>query len=158
MAGTPADVEPAVRVFVAGEEARRGAPVAQEERAAIAERLRDGGAWLLLARDATSVVGVAAGFDARTDDGRGEDVVPGLAHLSLVFVDPARWGQGIGGAVLDAAIGEAARRGYERIQLWTHEDNERAHRLYVSRGFAHSGRTKVDDRGGGTIGLWSRAL
>lgn len=99
--GSPDDVGPAVAVFAAGEGARRGAPVPVEEQDAIAARLRDGGGWLIAARGDGTVVGVAAGFDARADDGAGE-VVPGLAHLSR--------------------------------------------------------RTKVDDRGGGVIGLWSPAL
>lgn len=157
-AGTSEDVPAAVRVFAAGEATRRGSPVTAAEQASITTRLTDGGAWLLVAREGDEVVGIAAGFDARTDDGHGPDVVPGLAHLSLVFIEPSRWGRGIGAAVLDAVLAEARRRGYERIQLWTHEDNTRAQRLYTSRGFAPVGRTKVDDRGAELIGLWVRDL
>lgn len=38
------------------------------------------------------------------------------------------------------------------VHLWTHEDNERSHRLYRSRGFAPTGRT-VDGEG-----EWARTL
>jgi GNAT superfamily N-acetyltransferase len=58
-------------------------------------------------------------------------VLPGLAHLSLVFVEPARWGRGIGGRLVDAVLAEARRRAYDRIQLWTHEDNARAQGLWT---------------------------
>jgi GNAT superfamily N-acetyltransferase len=121
----PEDVEAAVAVFTAGEGARRGTPVPVEVQEAVAARLRDGGGWLLAAREHATVVGVAAGFDARADDGAG-DVLPGLAHLSLVFVEPARWGRGIGGRLVDAVLAEARRRANDRIQLWTHEDTARA--------------------------------
>jgi RimJ/RimL family protein N-acetyltransferase len=32
-----------------------------------------------------------------------------------------------------------------RIHLWTHEDNERSHRLYRSRGFSPTGRTAAGE-------------
>jgi GNAT superfamily N-acetyltransferase len=66
-----------------------------------------------------------------------------------------RWGEGIGGRLLDAVIDEAKRRGCCRISLWTHErQNERAHRLYQSRRFAPTGRTMHNDEGE-PIGEWS---
>jgi RimJ/RimL family protein N-acetyltransferase len=59
----------------------------------------------------------------------------------LLFVVPERWGEGIGGVILDAVLAEARRRNYSRIHLWTDEDNERSRRLYRSRGFSPTGRT-----------------
>jgi ribosomal protein S18 acetylase RimI-like enzyme len=38
------------------------------------------------------------------------------------------------------------------MHLWTHEDNERAHRLYRSRGFEPTGRSADGE------GEWARAL
>ena len=61
--------------------------------------------------------------------------------LSYLFVDPERWGEGIGGAILDAVLAEAKRRTCSRMHLWTHDDNERSHRLYRSRGFSPTGQT-----------------
>ena len=79
-------------------------------------------------------------------------VTPGGAFLSYLFVVPARWGEGIGGAILDAVLAQAKRRRYSRIHLWTHEDNERSHRLYLSRGFSATGRT-ADGQG-----EWAREI
>ena len=57
-----------------------------------------------------------------------------------------------GGVLLDAVLAEAKRRNYSRIHLWTHEDNERSHRLYLSRGFSRTGRVSDDE------GEWARNL
>jgi GNAT superfamily N-acetyltransferase len=56
-------------------------------------------------------------------------------------------GAGIGGRLLDRVLDEARRRGYVRVQLWTHAGNQRARRLYEQRGFERTGREKGDDRG-----------
>lgn len=80
-------------------------------------------------------------------DGASSDPLPGLAHVSMVAVRPDRWGQGLGAMVLDSAQREARRRGFIRAQLWTHETNRRAQRLYNRLGWAASGRTKIDDHG-----------
>ena len=89
----------------------------------------------------------------RASGGTG-DVIPGTLFLNLIYVLPDRWGQGIGGTMLDAVIAEGARRGCHRIYLWTHEhQNERAHQLYQSRRFAQTGRTAHDDAGT-LVGEW----
>jgi GNAT superfamily N-acetyltransferase len=80
----------------------------------------------------------------RGKDGAGP-VIPGGCFLNLIFVVPERWGEGIGGVILDAVLAEAKRRDYSRIRLWTAEDNERSHRLYRSRGFAPTGRTAAGE-------------
>jgi GNAT superfamily N-acetyltransferase len=79
-------------------------------------------------------------------------VTPGGLFLGHLFVLPERWGEGIGGAILDAVLAEAKRRHYSRIHLWTHEDNERSHRLYRSRGFSPTGRTADGE------GEWARDI
>jgi RimJ/RimL family protein N-acetyltransferase len=56
-----------------------------------------------------------------------------------VAVDPARQGQGIGRALIDAAIEEARRRGARRLTLRVFSPNERARRLYESAGFVVEG-------------------
>jgi len=89
----------------------------------------------------------------RADGGSG-DVVPSTWFLSLIYVLPELWGNGIGGMLLDAVIEKAKRCGCYHIYLWTHEcQNDRAHRLYYSRSFAPTGRTMHDDEGK-LIGEW----
>jgi GNAT superfamily N-acetyltransferase len=87
----------------------------------------------------------------RGEDGAGPPI-PGGCFLNLLFVDPERWGEGIGGALLDAVLAEAKRRDYSRIHLWTHEDNERSHRLYRSRGFSPTGQIAHGE------GEWTREI
>jgi GNAT superfamily N-acetyltransferase len=87
---------------------------------------------------------------------RGEDVAGSVisdgCFLNYLFVVPERWGEGIGGFVLDAVLAEATRRHYSRIHLWTHDDNERSHRLYRSRRFSPTGKTADGE------GEWAREL
>jgi GNAT superfamily N-acetyltransferase len=153
--GGPTDVPAAVAVWQRAHEARTGAPVTPEVVVIVQDRMGLPDAWLVVAED-DSVVGMASGLAGRADDGAGP-VVPGLCHLGMVFVEPLRWGEGIGHALVSAAVDQAAGLGYRRIQLWTHETNERAQRLYRSHGFAPSGRTMTDDHGE-LIGHWIRDL
>jgi GNAT superfamily N-acetyltransferase len=155
-AAGPDDREAAIAVWAASDAARRQAPPPP----GVADKLRDRFAradvWLLVADDEGTVVGVTQGWPAREDDGFGPEV-PGRCHLSLVFVAPDRWGEGIGGRLVDAALDQARSLGYEQIQLYTHETNLRAQGLYASRGFRHDGQVKDDDLGE-RIGRWSRDL
>ncbi len=61
-------------------------------------------------------------------------------EVLLVAVRPTMQGRGIGGCLLDAAIGDAVLRGAEDIFLEVRENNEAARRLYRSRGFDEIGR------------------
>jgi RimJ/RimL family protein N-acetyltransferase len=152
----PDDHEPAIRVWEAADEARRGQAPPPEVPDLLRERFTQTDVWLLVADDEGSVVGVTQGWPAREDDGAGPPIA-GRCHLSMVFVAPQRWGEGIGGRLVDAALDHARSIGYDRVQLFTHEDNTRAQRLYASRGFVHDGVVR-DDAWGDAVGRWSRAL
>jgi ribosomal protein S18 acetylase RimI-like enzyme len=142
--GGPADVEPAVAVWLAANRARReGLPPRPGQEARARSHVSNPGAFLLVADDAGKVVGMALGTQALADDGFGPPV-EWLCHVSMVFVAPDHWGGGIGGRLVDAALAEARSRGYERAQLWTQVDNVRARRLYEGRGFRPSGRHKEE--------------
>jgi GNAT superfamily N-acetyltransferase len=151
--GEAADVDAAVSVY------ERSSLVRHEgvwpNRVARVERVRghlhDPASWFLLATEGPAVVGMASAEALRGEDGAGQDI-PGGCFLSYLFVVPERWGEGIGGVILDAVLAEAKRRHYSRMHLWTHEDNERSHRLYRSRGFSPTGRTIEDG------GEWARVL
>jgi GNAT superfamily N-acetyltransferase len=101
--------------------------------------LQDPDTWFLLAYDSPTLVGMASVQPLRSEDGAGP-IIPGGAFLNYVYVAPERWGEGIGGAILDAVISEAQNRRLEHIKLRSYEENERAHRLYRSRGFLPTGR------------------
>ena len=142
--GEPADVEPAVAVWLAANSARRKGLTPGPEQAARARgHVSNPEAFLLVAEEAGDVVGMALGTQGLADDGAGPPV-EGLCHVSMVFVAPDYWGRGIGGRLVDALLPEARSRRYDRAQLWTQSDNMRARRLYEGRGFVPSGREKYE--------------
>lgn len=151
--GDAADFAAAVDVFERSNLARRQGvwPHRPASVARLGETFRRQGSWLLVAEEEGSVVGMACAQPMRDDGGAGA-VVPGGCFLSHLFVLPERWGEGIGGLVLDAVLADARRYDYRRIHLWTHDDNERSQRLYRSRGFSPTGRVA---HGGGE---WARRL
>jgi GNAT superfamily N-acetyltransferase len=151
--GDVADVDAAVSVYERSNLARRQGvwPNRAARVDGVRAHLRHPGSWFLLANEGPAFVGMASAEALRGEDGAGP-VIPGGCFLNSLFVVPERWGEGIGGAILDAVLAEAKRRHYSRIHLWTHDDNERSHRLYRSRGFGPTGRT-VDCEG-----EWAREI
>ncbi|WP_327002053.1 GNAT family N-acetyltransferase [Dactylosporangium sp. NBC_01737] len=168
--GGPADAAAVARLWTVANVARQAhlglplGPVAGAVSLTAAEdrvrgRLAGPGAVLILgfAREASgSAPGSAADGEpaamalvvqALTDDGAGTDPLPGLAHVSMVAVHPDQWGRRLGGVVMQRAQVEARHAGYTRAQLWTHETNHRAQRLYERLGWALSGRTTADEHG-----------
>lgn len=63
----------------------------------------------------------------------------GQADVLTMAVAADRWGRRIGAMLLDALLAEAARRGCTDVFLEVRVDNDRAQRLYRSRGFAEIG-------------------
>jgi GNAT superfamily N-acetyltransferase len=110
-------------------------------------RLADPAAFAVLGDDDGELVAMTLVVPALERDGAGPDPVPGLAHVTMVAVRPDRWGHGLAALVLDAAQRDARDRGFDRAQLWTHETNQRAQRLYERLGWTASGRTTIDDHG-----------
>jgi len=142
-----ADTAAAVAVWEAAIAGRSGRPVAAERRVGTVQALSHPDGFPVVAvegGDDGEVIGMALGTQALADDGAGPPV-PGHCHVAAVFVRPDRWGGGIGGRLVDAVLAEAAARGYRTAQLWTQADNERALRLYASRGFVRSGRSMTLD-------------
>ncbi len=59
------------------------------------------------------------------------------AYLEELYVAPDIRGQGLGRAVLDAALAVGRERGAERIELGTDEGDVAARALYESSGFSN---------------------
>jgi len=96
------------------------------------EALDSGSVYFACARsDAGSVLGyVVAWFVA--DQG----------EIANIAVAPDQRGQGVGRALLDAALEEAATRGIAAVFLEVRDSNQRARELYASRGFEEVGRRR----------------
>lgn len=145
--GGPDDLEPALGVWRAAEEASRGGlPASQQQGARVRAHLENPSAFLLVADSGGRISGMAVGMQGLADDGAGPPLRD-LCHIGAVFIAPDRWGEGLGGKLVDAVLSEARSRGYDRAQLWTNAANTRAHRLYERRGFGRTGREAEDDRG-----------
>jgi GNAT superfamily N-acetyltransferase len=99
---------------------------------------------LLLAEEGSALVGMALTEPMRDDDGAGAVIADG-GFVGYLYVTPQRWGEGIGGQLLDTIVDDARSQNYRRIRLWTAADNERSHRLYRSRGFKPTGRVVHDE-------------
>lgn len=63
-------------------------------------------------------------------------------ELANLAVAPSERGRGIGGALLDAVLGDAASRGIAKLFLEVRESNDSARKLYEARGFEEVGRRK----------------
>jgi GNAT superfamily N-acetyltransferase len=92
-----------------------------------AERLADPTAGALVASDGKRPVGSVL---TRLDpDFAGEGQLVGLHVL------PAEWGVGVGSALHNAALIALAHDGYQIAGLWVIAANERARRMYETRGW-----------------------
>lgn len=68
--------------------------------------------------------------------------VAGEGEIANLAVAPTAWGAGIGRSLIDAALDEGTRRGASAVFLEVRDSNERARRLYRSRGFVEMGRRR----------------
>jgi ribosomal protein S18 acetylase RimI-like enzyme len=100
----------------------------------IAERIRE-----LLAGGDTAILLAGSGPDGLAIlRFRLAITTPGLeCHLAELYVVPARRGQGLGRALMNAAIDAARARGADYMDLGTSEDDVAARALYESLGFVN---------------------
>ncbi len=73
-----------------------------------------------------------------------DDDQAGSGELLALYVDPHRWGLGIGRTLVEEARTRLARAGFERAVLWVLAGNERAQRFYRIDGWAPDGRRRRD--------------
>lgn len=115
------------------------------ELAAFLERFDEGrdGFWTAVA-DGRMEGSIAIDGGAAGDGSGGEGVG---AHLRWFVVSDELRGQGVGGQLMEAAMGFCAGRGYDRVYLWTFEGLDAARHLYEKHGFR-----VVEERRGTTWG------
>jgi GNAT superfamily N-acetyltransferase len=100
------------------------------------------GTWIHVAEDGDGAIAGVVAFATAQASREDRTLVPGLAHVSAVFVDPDRWRRGIARRLLDAAEAAMRSAGYDRAQLWTLEGSP-AEQLYGALGWARDGRRDV---------------
>lgn len=91
------------------------------------------GELVLLAHYGDRPAGMALAETFHEGDG-GAAPGPGAGHVSMVFVDPAVWGSGVGTKLV-----RALQQRWPRLSVWVRPDNRRAERLYRGTGFVDVG-------------------
>ena len=76
----------------------------------------------------------------RSTRGAGE-LDPSLLHISMVFVRPAAQRSGVGLPLVLHVLDVAGSHGYQRVAVWTAEDNAPARRLYERAGMTLTGKS-----------------
>lgn len=72
----------------------------------------------------------------------GREPASGQAEVMTIAVRPDAWGHGIGSRMLSAMLDEAKARDCGEVFLEVRADNDRAHGLYLRRGFTEIGVRK----------------
>lgn len=96
---------------------------------------------VLAARENDVIVGYAMLVDGVAEDPEVQRAVtlrPAM-QLSKMYVLPEFHQAGVAGALMDAALAEAAARGATGVWLGVNQENERAQRFYAKHGFNRSG-------------------
>ena len=82
----------------------------------------------------------------RDPDARGTKT----GEIMALNVMPLAWRRGFGIALLDGAILDARRIGWDRVTLWVLKENQRARGFYEKYGFVVDGAEKSDSQLTGT--------
>jgi GrpB-like predicted nucleotidyltransferase (UPF0157 family)/GNAT superfamily N-acetyltransferase len=111
------------------------------------ELVGDRDRWLTLV--ATGVGEEIVGFCSVAMPGEGAGAGEKTAEIGALYVDPGHWRVGIGGALLAAALGELAARGWRDLVLWVLPENRPARAFYERFGFTvEPGIEKREERSG----------
>lgn len=79
------------------------------------------------------------------------DGSPETAEVYAIYVDPEVIGHGMGRVIFTAAVTDIAACGFSAAILWVLDTNDRARRFYEAAGWRPDGRTKSENRLGGTL-------
>jgi ribosomal protein S18 acetylase RimI-like enzyme len=70
---------------------------------------------------------------------RDADSPSNTGEVRALHVDPATWRQGIGSALIEAALTRLREQGYKQVTLWSFERNLRSRFFYEALGFRPDG-------------------
>jgi GNAT superfamily N-acetyltransferase len=102
--------------------------------------IEDPAASMLLAEED----GVLLGFST-SGESRDDDADPSVGEVRSFFVAAGRWGQGIGRALMEAALDSLRKRGCTEATVWSFAANARANAFYERAGFTRDGGEKAED-------------
>jgi GNAT superfamily N-acetyltransferase len=74
---------------------------------------------------------------------RDGDLGPEVGELVAIYIDPNRWRQGIGRALIEETVRRTAGMGFTELSLWTLTQNEPAIRFYEDLGWRPDGREQI---------------
>jgi GNAT superfamily N-acetyltransferase len=127
------------------------------ERSRIADRLPLPDAWCRIAEAAGEPAGHVAILAAREQAGD-RALVPGLAHLWMLFVREPWWGTGLAARLHGLALEEAAARGYQAMRLYTPARHARARAFYEREGWTTDGLETLEPMIGLDLVTYRRSL
>jgi L-amino acid N-acyltransferase YncA len=78
-------------------------------------------------------------------ENRDLDAAPHVGELRALFVHPAAWGRGAGGALMAGVFDGLRELGYREATLWSFDRNDRANRFYERHGFTRNGAEQRRD-------------
>jgi GNAT superfamily N-acetyltransferase len=142
----PEDAEGIARVNIRGWQAAYAdvlprealAQLSVEEGASRRREKIEAGERILVLEDGGTVVGFAAFGSARDEN------VPGRGELYAIYVEPARWGEGLGGKLIGAAEEALRDGGFSEAILWVLEENPRARRFYEASGWRADASRRIE--------------
>lgn len=134
----PHELDEAVSVWREANIAR-GAPHSPQRTARIREKLSAPDALPFVALR-PGIIGMALAEPGRFDDGAGE-LDPSLLHISMVFVLPNRQRTRVGLPMVLHILEVARSMDYERVSVWTAQENRAARGLYELAGMTLTGKS-----------------
>jgi GNAT superfamily N-acetyltransferase len=81
-----------------------------------------------------------------------------VAELVAMYVDPGRWREGVGRALMGAVLGRLEDMQYGEAVLWTFKENERAIAFYERHGWRRDGAEQIHPRSGEPVVRMRRAI
>jgi GNAT superfamily N-acetyltransferase len=102
--------------------------------------LADPGVTMFVAEDEGGLLGFTACGESRDPDSGGV-----AGEVRTFFVGPGAWRRGVGRALMAAALGDLAARGYQEATVWSFAGNERANAFYEAMGFRPDGTERAEE-------------
>lgn len=80
-----------------------------------------------------------------------DEAMAGWGEIISLYLLPDYFGKGCGRAIMDYDIRKLGESGFEKIYLWTLEENGRARVFYERYGFRRDGGSKICEIGGAPL-------